>query len=163
CHSNHAIKMPSVAMLAGKDAVCTQCHDATSAGGVAAADMGSMLKGLEQALDKSDEILKHAHESGMEGSEAQLKQMEGRENLVKARVAVHAFNPAAVKGPVTDGMAIARETYKAGQNALRERNQRRIGLAVSLIAILLTMLGLRMAIRNLESKPAKTVAPLILL
>ena len=37
-----------------------------------------------------------ARESGMEVSEAQLKQMEGRQDMVKSRVAVHAFDVAAV-------------------------------------------------------------------
>jgi Cytochrome c554 and c-prime len=163
CHSNHGIKMPSVAMLAGSQAVCTQCHDATSQGGIAAADMAGMLKKLEGALDHSDQLLKRARESGMEVSEAQLRQMEGRENLVKARVAVHAFNPAAVRKPVDAGLAIASETYRSGETAMKERDSRRIGLAVSLIAIVLTMLGLWLAIRNLEGKPAKAVIPLILL
>ena len=163
CHSNHGIKMPSVAMLSGPQAVCTQCHDATSAGGVAAADMAGMLKGLESSLDRSEQILKRARESGMEVSEAQLRLMEGRENLVKARVAVHAFNPAEVKKPVNEGMTIAEDTYRAGQSALKERDGRRIGLAVSLITILVTMLGLWLAIRNLEAKRMKTLAPIILL
>jgi predicted CXXCH cytochrome family protein len=164
CHGNHGIKMPSVAMLAGPQAVCSQCHDATSRGGVAAAEMGGMLKGLEAALDHSDEILKRARESGMEVSEAQLRQMEGREDLVKARVAVHAFDPAAVRKPVSEGAIIAQETYRAGQRALKERDSRRVGLAISLITILVTMLGLWVAIRNLEGKRVKTVlTPLILL
>jgi predicted CXXCH cytochrome family protein len=163
CHSNHGIQMPSVAMLAGPQAVCAQCHDATSAGGAAAAEMAGMLKGLEGALDRADGILKRARESGMEVSEAQLKQMEGREALVKARVAVHAFDVAAVKTPVSEGMAIARATYGSGQNALKERDSRRVGLGVSLTSILITMLGLWLAIRNLEGKGTKAAAPLIMM
>jgi predicted CXXCH cytochrome family protein len=163
CHGNHGIKMPSVAMLGGPQAVCTQCHDATSAGGVAAADMAAMITKLQSALDRSDQILKGARESGMEVSEAQLHQMEGREDLVKARVAVHAFNPAELRKPVDAGIAIAAETYRSGETALKERGSRRVGLAVSLIAILVTLLGLWLAIRTLEGKNGKTVAPLILL
>jgi predicted CXXCH cytochrome family protein len=163
CHSNHGIKKPSVAMLSGEQAVCVQCHDATSQGGVAASDMAGMLGKLSAALDRSDEILKRAHESGMEVAEAQLKQMEGRENLVKARVAVHAFNAGAVRKPVDAGLAIAAETYRSGEIAMQERESRRLGLAFSLIAILVTMLGLWLGIRNLEGKAAKTVASLLLL
>jgi predicted CXXCH cytochrome family protein len=161
CHSNHGIKMPSVAMLAGPQAVCTQCHDSGTKGGIAASDMAGMLTKLAAALDRSDQILKRAHESGMEVSEAQLKQIEGRENLVKARVAVHAFNPAEMRKPVEAGMAIAAETFRSGETALQERDSRRVGLAVSLIAILITMLGLWLAIRNLEGKAARMVASLL--
>jgi predicted CXXCH cytochrome family protein len=156
CHSNHGIKTPSVQMLAGSQAVCAQCHDATSEGGKAAAEMAGMLTQLSSGLDRSDQILARARESGMEVSEAQLRQMEGREDLVKARVAVHAFNPAAVRQPVKAGMAIAEETYRSGQTALKDRDSRRVGLGISLVTILVTILGLWLAIRNLEDKRAKT-------
>jgi predicted CXXCH cytochrome family protein len=155
CHSNHGIKMPGVGMLAGTGAVCAQCHEADSAGGKTAAEMAASLKDLKAALDRSDAVLTEARESGMEVSEAQLRQMEGREDLIKARVAVHAFQLAAVQKPAVEGMGIAAATLRAGQAALHERQQRRVGLAASLVAILITIAGLWMAIRQLESKPAE--------
>src|SRR6185503_12990862 len=100
-------------------------------------------------------ILARAQRSGMEVSEAQLRQREGRENLLKAAVAVHAVQTAAVATPVEAGLAIADETYQAGVKALEERRFRRVGLGVSLIAILVTMVGLWMAIRTIERKPSE--------
>lgn len=155
CHGNHEIHDPSPQMLAGPNAVCSQCHDATSAGGIAAAEMGRQIASLQQALDRSDAILTSAQQSGMEVSEALLRQREGRENLVKAAVAVHAFQTAAVHKPVEEGLAIAAETYKAGVSALEEKRFRRLGLGVSLLAIALTMLGLRLAIRTIEGRTRK--------
>ena len=84
------------------------------------------------------------------GSEARRRQREGRGNLVKAGVAVNAVQTAAVHKPVEEGLAIAAETYKAGTSALEEKRFRRLGLGVSLIAIVLTMLGLWLAIRTIE-------------
>jgi len=159
CHGNHGIKAPGIQMLAGSGAVCAQCHDATSAGGVAAAEMARELTRLDTALNRSDEILNRARDSGMEVSEALLRQMEGREALVKARVAVHAFQAAAVAGPVKEGLAVAAETRRAGERALEDRNRRRIGLALSLVTILITMCGLWMAIRSLESKAGAVPEP----
>jgi hypothetical protein len=78
--------------------------------------------------------------------------MEARENLIKARVAVHAFDVAAVEKPVNDGLAIAKETLEAGEGALKERDSRRVGLALSLVTILVTLAGLWLAIRTLESR-----------
>jgi len=153
CHSNHGIHMPSVAMLSGPKAVCSQCHDATSEGGKTAAEMAKLIEGLDAALNRSEAVLTRARDSGMEVSEAQMRQMEGHEDLVKARVAVHAFQLAAVAKPIKDGMAIADETRRAGESALKERDHRRVGLGLSLITIIITMLGLRLAIRSLESKP----------
>jgi predicted CXXCH cytochrome family protein len=152
CHSNHGIKRPSDAMLAGPNAVCTTCHDKGSAGAEAAGQMAGLIKKLDGALARSDEILKQASRSGMEVSEAVLKQQEGRENLVKARVAVHAFDLPALRKPAGAGLAIAAETHAAGQAALKERNFRRFGLAVSLAAIALTILGLRLMLRQIERK-----------
>jgi predicted CXXCH cytochrome family protein len=158
CHSNHGIKAPSVAMIKGPNAVCLQCHDAGSPGGQAATQIADMLNQLSAALDRSDQILARARQSGMEVSEAQLRQAEGRDDLVKAVVAVHAFDPAAVRAPTQAGLAIAAGAYQSGASALKERDTRRMGLAISLITILITIAGLWLAIRNLESGRAKTIA-----
>jgi hypothetical protein len=155
CHSNHEIRTPSVGMLAGPNAVCSQCHDATSAGGIAAAEMAQQITGLEKALERSDQILANAQQSGMEVSEALLRQREGREDLVKAAVAVHAFQTVAVHKPVQEGLTIAAKTYQAGASALQERKFRRVGLSVSLIAIAMTILGLWLAIRAIEGRTRK--------
>jgi predicted CXXCH cytochrome family protein len=152
CHSNHEIHEPTAAMLTGPSAVCTQCHEATSVGGIAAAEMGHDIDGLEKAIQRSDEILSKAQQSGMEVSEALLRQREAKENLVKAAVAVHAFQSAAVRKPAEEGLKVTGETYKAGMDALTERRIRRLGLVVSLAAIALTILGLWLAIRAIEGR-----------
>ena len=152
CHGNHGIHKPSPEMLAGAKSVCSQCHDADSAGGVAALRMASLIKGLDAALARSGQVLAKAQSSGMEVSEAELKQMEGHEALVKSRVAVHAFNVAAVEKTTGEGMTIAAATLRAGEEALKERDRRRYGLALSLFTILVTMAGLWLAIRSIEAR-----------
>lgn len=152
CHSNHEVREPSAAMLAGPNAVCTQCHDATSAGGIAAEEMGRSINSLKSAIQHADEILAKAQESGMEVSEAMLRQREAKEDLVKAAVAVHAFETAALHKPVEEGLKITTETYKAGVAALTERRVRRLGLLVSLVAIALTILGLWLTIHAIEKR-----------
>ena len=158
CHSNHAVHKPSEAMLAGADSVCSQCHEADSAGGKAASEMNQHILHLQDELKRSDRVLSLARLSGMEVSESLLHLQEGREKLVKARVAVHNFRTDPVARTVNEGLAIAAETYQAGESALKERDFRRFGLAVSLSAILLTIAGLWMAIRWIESKPQEPSA-----
>jgi hypothetical protein len=114
--------------------------------------MGHDIDGLEKAIQRSDEILAKAQQSGMEVSEALLRQREAKENLVKAAVAVHAFQSAAVRKPAEEGLRVTGETYKAGMDALTERRIRRLGLVVSLAAIALTILGLWLAIRAIEGR-----------
>jgi cytochrome c3-like protein len=153
CHNNHAVLKPTVKMLAGSASVCAECHEPSSAGGLAAAAMAQSINSLTVALSRSDDILTRAAGSGMEVSEAQLQQQEAKESLLKALVAVHAFDAAAVKTPVAEGLKISAETYLAGQNALKERDRRRKGLGLSLLTIVVTMAGLWLAIRRLEKPP----------
>jgi len=152
CHSNHEVLRTSPSMLAGPDAVCSQCHEGTSAGGLAATQMGALIRKLSDALERSDAILDRASRAGMEVSEAVLRQNDAREQLVKARVAVHAFDPGAVEKPAREGLAIAAETYQAGTAAMQERARRRMGLGLSLAAILITIAGLWLAVRRLEAR-----------
>ena len=151
CHSNHGIHQPSTAMLVGPHAVCSECHDAGTAPAQTAAQMGAWIDALDRALRQSDTVLAHAEESGMEVSEAQMRVTDGREDLVKARLALHAMDPGEMRKPIDAGMAIATETLGAGQAALRERDYRRMGLAVSVILIGIAILAIRFLIRRIES------------
>jgi len=153
CHGNHAVLPPSDALLAGPSAVCSQCHEEGSAGGKVGAEMARGIASLEAALKRSGDLLGVAKRSGMEVSEALLQHHEGQEALIKARVAVHNFEVQAVNQPVSDGLKIASQTYEAGQEAMKERRFRRAGLAVSLLTIVATMAGLRLAVRSIEGKP----------
>jgi hypothetical protein len=159
CHGNHEIRKPGPEMLAGAGSVCQQCHDAESEGGKVAVQMAALVGDLKTELDRADEILARARLSGMEVSEALLRQVEGREALVMAHVAVHAFDLAEVEKPAKEGLAIAAEGVRAGELALKERNTRRIGLAVFLIAALVAMAGLGMAIRAVEAQPGSDENP----
>jgi hypothetical protein len=112
--------------------------------------MAGLIRKLGGALERSDALLKQAASSGMEVSEAVLRQNDAQESLVKARVAVHAFRPEAVEQPVGEGLRIASETYQAGELALRERDRRRMGLGVALVLIAVTLAGLWLALKRLE-------------
>jgi hypothetical protein len=81
-----------------------------------------------------------------------LRLQEGRETLIKARVAVHNVQVALVNKPVSEGLTIASETYRAGEEAIKERRFRRLGLAFSLLTIVATISGLWLAVRSIESK-----------
>jgi len=151
CHSNHAVHYPSTAMLAGPKAVCSGCHDAGTAAAGTATQMAGWLDGLDTALKKSETVLASAEQSGMEVSEAQVRLIDGRENLVKARLALHSMKPAEMQKPVEAGMAIAKATQKAGEFALHEKDTRRMGLAVSVLLIGIAILAIRLLLRRMES------------
>ena len=151
CHSNHGIHQPSTAMLVGAKAVCSECHDPGTPGAKTAAQMAQWIDNLGAALKRSEDTLARAEKYGMEVSEAQVRLLDGRENLVKARLAMHSFQTEEMRKPIEAGVAIADETLRAGQTALHDKDVRRIGLAVSVFFIAITVLAIWLVIRRLEA------------
>lgn len=152
CHSNHGILHPTDELIGtGEKAVCTQCHTQGDAGYAAAGSVRGELDHLAAEINRAGEILGTAEESGMEVSQAKLDLTQARDALTKARVTVHSFNVQRVNTDIKPGLDTAAKDYKAGQQALTERNYRRMGLGVSLVAIALALIGLRLYIKQIES------------
>lgn len=143
-------------MLAGATSVCSGCHEQGTPEANTATQMASWIDGLDGSLKQSEAVLASAEKYGMEVSEAQVRLIDGRENLVKAQLALHAMQPAEMQKPIDAGMAIAKDTLKAGQDALHEKDIRRFGLAVSVVLIAIAMFAIRSLIRRIEG-PANGV------
>jgi predicted CXXCH cytochrome family protein len=159
CHGNHEITAPAPAMLGvSEGAVCLNCHSEGETAYTTAAAMRAKLDELRAALASSAAILQTAEQSGMEISQGQIELSSANESLVKARVQVHGFRLEGVQEAVAEGLAQARSSYETGQHALEERDFRRKGLAVALLTILVTMAGLWLAIRRIESRKSRAGA-----
>jgi len=152
CHSNHGITHPTDAKLGtGPEAVCMQCHTPGDACDQARAGLLTDLGRLDQAIKRTDQVLAVAESSGMEVSEARLAQSQARDSLTKARVTIHSFRKDLLDQDIQAGLDIAAKNLQAGQKAMAERNYRRVGLGMSLVAIGLMLVGLRLYIRKTES------------
>ena len=152
CHSNHGIHKPSDAMLGtGPAGVCMRCHAPDDHCDRARSNILNNLTTLDQAVNGADQSLRRAEAAGMEVSEARLNQDQARDALTKARVTIHTFHADLVDKDVQAGMKIAAANRKAGDDAMVERNHRRIGLGVCLIAIAFFLVGLWLYIKQLES------------
>jgi hypothetical protein len=88
----------------------------------------------------------------MEVSQPKAELAQARDSLTKARVSVHSFDVAKFDVDVKAGMSTAAADFAAGEKAMHERNYRRIGLAFSLVAILVALVGLRLYILHIERK-----------
>ena len=151
CHSNHGIKHPTDDMIGmGAKAVCTRCHTESDEGARQAVAMNDQLTNLASAIAASDELLSRAKRQGMEVSQALQQEEQARDALLKARVTVHTFSDGELKRDTDSGLAIARQTHFAGEEAMDEWRFRRIGLGLSVLAIALTVVGLGLYIRNME-------------
>jgi predicted CXXCH cytochrome family protein len=152
CHSNHGIQHPSDALIGTDDkSVCGQCHTEGDSGFVAANSIKDHLAQLAAAIDRSDQILSQAERSGMEVSQARLDLVQARDTLTKARVTIHSANVAQVQQDIQPGLVSAAKNYEAGKDALKERNYRRYGLGLSLIAIAIVLTGLKLYLKQIES------------
>jgi hypothetical protein len=152
CHSNHGIHMPSDAMLGtGPSGVCMRCHAPGDHCDRARVDILNNLTHLDASIKDADQSLRLAESAGMEVSEARLSQDQAKDALTKARVTIHSFQAALVNQDVQAGLKIANANLKAGQDAMVERNHRRIGLGICLIAIAMMLVGLWLYIKKLES------------
>lgn len=151
CHSNHGIHHPTDAMMGtGPGAVCTRCHTEGDGGYVAAGKIKEQLITLASSMQQADEILGRAEQSGMEVSEAKLDLVQAKDALTKARVTTHRVDPVKLEADIQPGLATASKDFNAGKKAMAERDYRRIGLALSLIAIAIVIFGLRLYIREIE-------------
>jgi hypothetical protein len=152
CHSNHGITHPTDAKLGtGPDALCMQCHTPGDACDQARAGLLSSLSRLDEAIKGADQVLRVAESSGMEVSDARLGQDQARDSLIKARVTIHSFRTDLVDQDIQDGLKIAAKNLQAGKEAMVERDHRRVGLGMSLIAIGVVLVGLRLYIKKIES------------
>jgi hypothetical protein len=151
CHSNHGIT--SIGRDAGhwSRGVCMRCHNPGDECDQARAGLLSNLRQLDEAIKNADSVLRVAESSGMEVSEARLGQDEARDSLTKARVTIHSFRTDLVDQDIQAGLKIAAQNLQAGKDAMVERNYRRLGFGISVIAIGIVLAGLRLYIKKIES------------
>jgi hypothetical protein len=153
CHENHAIHASGDFMLGvGEKAVCALCHSADDAGGKSAVEMRARINSLQAEVEQADTLLLRAERAGMEVSQAQFDLNGARDDLIKARAAVHAFKLEAVKQAVEPGLAVSAKARARGERALEELGFRRKGLAVSLVVIVALIAGLVVKIRQLDRR-----------
>jgi transposase-like protein len=153
CHENHAIHPPGDFMLGlGDKAVCSSCHGPDDKGGKSAVEMQARITSLRTELEKADALLGRAERAGMEVSQAQFDLNGARDDLIKARAAVHAFKVDAVTQAVEPGLTVSAKAHARGLRALEELGFRRKGLAVSLLVIFALIVGLVVKIRQLDRR-----------
>jgi predicted CXXCH cytochrome family protein len=153
CHSNHRVVQPTDAMLGtGTQSLCVRCHTAGDDGYKAAEQIRADLEKLQTAITSSDQILERARAAGMEVSQALNEEDQARDTLTKARVTVHSLSPVQVDQNVSAGLKVTQKTQAAGVAALAERDYRRKGLALSLLAIVAVVIGLRLFLRQIEPR-----------
>ena len=106
---------------------------------------------MDEAIKSADRVLGVAESSGMEVSEARLGQNQAKDSLTKARVTIHSFRKELVDQDIQAGLVLAAKNLQAGQKAMVDRNYRRVGLGISLLAIGIVLVGLWLYMKKIEA------------
>ena len=152
CHGNHGVQHPTDAMLsAAPGGTCAGCH---RPGSVAERGTGAIVasfRGLQGSLSAADSLLKLAEVRGMEAGPGREGLKAAQDALVGVRAGLHSFDPKQIGGALAEGADHARRATDYGREALRDWRNRRLGMVLSLLVILI-LIGLVVAkIRQLES------------
>jgi predicted CXXCH cytochrome family protein len=156
CHSNHAVLAPSDAMLGVTGTgICAACHNAEDKGdkGRAAAEtMRADIERLKAGVGQASALIASVKNAGIEVSNEELSLREAKTKLTLARTEMHAFDPSQVTPVIAEGMTIVTAVDEAGQRGRAELRFRRLGLALSLGAILLVVVGLAWKVKQIDSR-----------
>ena len=116
--------------------------------------MRAGIDGLKSRLDRSSALVADIRNAGMDVTSQELAMAEARTRLTLARTEMHASKVEGVDLVLTEGLKLVDDVDAAGQRSLAELSFRRRGLAVSLVAILLVVVGLVFKIRQIDRRQA---------
>ena len=151
CHENHATAAPTDAMVGtAEGSICLDCHAEGEDAFVAATAIRERIEALKAAEARARKLVEQAGRAGMEVSDAEVALIDANQSLVETRNLVHTFATPPVEEKVKEGLAFTQSAEDMGVAALKELDYRRIGLAVSLLFILIMVLGLYLKIRQIE-------------
>jgi hypothetical protein len=152
CHSNHNVQRPSDAMvgLTG-DGVCGRCHEHGSAGEKAAARIVPAFHALKGRIAHADSLLDRVERLGMPSTKERDLLKQADDQVMVVRATLHSFDSKQIMDAVGAGTGYADQAVTAGEWALRDWHQRRVGMGLSLIAIVVLMGLLILKIRVLEN------------
>ena len=157
CHGNHEIRQPNDDFLGMQhDAFCVRCHEqgkekhgATIAGAKVAETIHVDLQHLKDGIQKADQTLAEAEKKGMEVSQPKFNLQKAFDSLTNARTQIHSFRADVVKTALADGEKVVLDVQGKADHALKEYENRRIWLAISLVPILIVIGLLLLYIRAL--------------
>jgi hypothetical protein len=135
--------------------VCAACHtagDKTDKGSVAAETMRNSIERLKSGIAQSRVLIARVKNDGIEVGDQELALREAASKLTLARTELHAFDPRLVSPIIVDGTRIVAGIDRAGQDGIAELRYRRRGLALSLGAILLVVVGLALKLRQIDRR-----------
>ena len=151
CHGNHGVQLPTDALIGTTGAgVCGRCHERGSAGARATDVIVPAFHALKARIGNADSLLDVADRLGMEVEAGRELLKQADDQLVNVRATLHGFDTKQITAVLTEGDGLADQAISQARAALKDWRTRRIGMAVSVVAILLMAGLLVLRIRRLE-------------
>ncbi|TPW22081.1 MAG: 9 hemes c containing cytochrome [Elusimicrobia bacterium] len=151
CHTAHAVKKPSTALLAGDGALCARCHKPESKGMLAAGAMKAELDGTTAAYESAEAAIGSAEEKGMDMADARDSLSAAKMAMYQAHTAVHSFDPGTVAKTAGESKSAAAKALEAARAAVQDFRNRRLGLGLSTFVIAFLAGALYLKLRDYES------------
>ncbi|MBW2189793.1 MAG: hypothetical protein JRG93_09430 [Deltaproteobacteria bacterium] len=104
---------------------------------------------IRRAFEEIEQLLKRGEVKGMDVTEGEDYVEAARQGLMQTRTLVHSFSRSVVEEKVMEISANQAAALEVGYAALRGFEDRRRGLAISTILLLLLTLGVAIKIRTL--------------
>jgi len=153
CHGNHGIKPTSDDQVGDQEgAVCLDCHspDDGTAGLTPAAAMHKALVELKERQAAAEADLHEVEVKGMVVTDAFFDLADARQQLIKARTQVHAFDADLVLAETSAGIELVVKAEKIAAHAREQYRFRRNGLGLSTLVLTVVVVLLAVKIRRIE-------------
>jgi len=150
CHSKHLITHVSDDWLADEPGgACRKCHETGDEGSDLALYYVDTFGSIQRSFDEIGDLLTRAEMKGMDVTEGEDYAEAARQGLMQARTLIHAFSKPVMEEKVTDISQNQAAALEVGYAQLKAFDDRRRGLTISTLLLLLLTLGVAIKIRTL--------------
>jgi hypothetical protein len=150
CHGKHEITHVSNEWTGDEPgSTCRKCHEEGDEGTELTMYFVDTMVSVRQSFDEIDELLTEAETKGMDVTEAEDYVESARQGLMQARTLVHSFSKPAMEEKLIEISENQAAALEAGYSALRGLQERRRGLVISTLLLLLLTIIVAIKIRTL--------------
>ena len=150
CHGKHLIRHVAEEWEGEKPgSTCRKCHEEGEEGSDLALYFTETFGSVRLAFDDIEQLLGEVEVKGMDVTEGEDYVEAARQGLMQARTLMHAFSKPVMEEKVSEIAANQAAALEIGYAALRGLEDRRRGLAISTLLLLLLTLGVAIKIRTL--------------
>ena len=150
CHGKHLITHVAEEWEGEKPgATCRKCHEEGEEGSELALYFTDTFGSVRQSFEEIEQLLAEAEVKGMDVTDGEDYVEAARQGLMQARTLMHSFSRSVMEEKIMEISANQAAALEEGYAALRGLKDRRRGLAISTLLLLLLTLGVAIKIRTL--------------